>query len=224
MLLRIVTQNLWFDSHQREARMQAHAAHWQELQPDVIAVQEATLACLRPLLPLLGDWHSTVSLESPAQWQGVAVFSKEKPQRVDMLPLPGQMGRRFLRVGWEHLEIGVVHLESTASAGPTRAAQLESLASQWTQPDCLLLGDFNFCSTSSENGGLPSDFVDLWPALHPNDPGWTLDSQRNGLLRGSKQARYDRMLLRSRAWACRSLQLSQSNGSDHFGLVADLEK
>lgn len=224
MLLRIVTQNLWFDSHLREARMASHAAHWRELQPDIIAVQEATLACLRPLLPLLEGWHSTVSLESPAHWQGVAVFSKTKPERVDMLPLPGQMGRRFLRVGWEHLELGVVHLESTASAGPTRAAQLESLASQWTHSDCLLVGDFNFCSTSPENAGLPDDFVDLWPALHQGDPGWTLEPQENEFLRGSRQARYDRMLLRSRAWTCRSLQLSRSCGSDHFGLVADLEK
>lgn len=223
MHLRIITQNLWFDSHQREARMQAHAAHWQEQQPDIIAVQEATLACLRPLLPLLGNFHSTVTIESPAQWQGIAVFSKHKPEQVDMLPLPGEMGRRLLRVRWPGLEMGVVHLESTASAGPTRAAQLTEVFSQLKGPDSLLLGDFNFCSTSAENSQLPSNFVDLWPAQQPESPGWTLDSQANPLLRGSKQARYDRMLLRSKNWRCRSLRLSQSGGSDHFGLMADLE-
>lgn len=223
MLLRIVTQNLWFDSHQREARMQAHAHHWQQIKPDIVAVQEATLACLRPLLPLMSDFHSTVGLESSARWQGLAVFSKHKPRQVEMLPLPGEMGRRLLRVSWENLELGVVHLESTASAGPTRACQLREVTAQLHGPETLLLGDFNFCSTSPENANLPEDFVDLWPALHPEDPGWTLNSQLNPLLRGSKQARYDRMLLRSQCWRCRSLELSQSNGSDHFGLMAELE-
>ncbi|MBX3167296.1 MAG: endonuclease/exonuclease/phosphatase family protein [Candidatus Eremiobacteraeota bacterium] len=224
MLLRIITQNLWFDSHRREARMQAHAAHWQQLQPDIIAIQEATLACLRPLLPLISNFHSTVTLESSAQWQGIAVLSRQKPDQVDMLPLPGEMGRRLLRVRWENLELGVVHLESTASAGPTRAAQLSQVFSQLQGPDTLLVGDFNFCSTSPENARLPAAFVDLWPALHPGTPGWTLDSQTNPLLRGSKQARYDRMLLKSKNWRCRSIALSQSNSSDHFGLVAELEK
>lgn len=224
MLLRIVTQNLWFDSHQREARMQAHAAHWQKLQPDIIAVQEATLACLRPLLPMISNLYSTVTIESSAQWQGIAVFSRQKPVQCEMLPLPGEMGRRLLRVRWEDLEVGVVHLESTASAGPTRAAQLTEIFSQLTGPDSLLLGDFNFCSTSAENAQLPAEYVDLWPALHPGHPGWTLDPQSNPLLRGSKQARFDRMLLRSKVWRCRSIGLSQSNGSDHFGLVSELEK
>lgn len=224
MLLRVVTQNLWFDSHQREARMQAHAAHWQVALPDIIAVQEATLACLRTLLPLVSNFHSTVSLESSAQWQGVAVFSRHKPEQVEMLPLPGEMGRRLLRVRWEGLELGVVHLESTASAGPTRAAQLAAVFSRLTGPDSLLVGDFNFCSTSAENSQLPSDYTDLWPALHPGEPGWTLDPQANPLLKGSRQARYDRMLLRSSNWRCRSLELSRSGGSDHFGLIGELEK
>ena len=151
------------------------------------------------------------------------MFSRHKPEQVDMLPLPGEMGRRLLRVRWPNLEVGVVHLESTASAGPTRSAQLTEVFSQLKGPDSLLLGDFNFCSTSAENTQLPSSFVDLWPALHPGNPGWTLDSQANPLLRGTKQARYDRMLLQSKNWRCRSLQLSQSGGSDHFGLVAELE-
>jgi poly(A) polymerase len=224
MLLRIVTQNLWFDSHQREARMQAHANHWQQLRPDIIAVQEATLACLRPLLPLMADFHATVSLESPAQWQGVVVFSRHLPEQIDMLPLPGEMGRRLLRVRWPDLELGVVHLESTASAGPTRSAQLQSLPALLSGQDSLLVGDFNFCSSAPENTHLPPDFVDLWPDLHPEAPGWTLDSQTNPLLRGPKQARYDRMLLRSRKWQCQSLELSKSGGSDHFGLLAELKK
>ena len=222
--MRIVTQNLWFDSQEREARMRTHAQTWQELQPDVICVQEATLACLRILLPLISNFQSTVTLDSSAQWQGVALFSKVQPVEVDMLPLPGEMGRRLLRVRFEHLEIGVVHLESTGSAGPTRAQQLKQVFAHLNRGESLLVGDFNFCSSSRENEQLPGDWVDLWPQLHPDQPGWTQDANLNKLIRGGKQARYDRMLLRSREWTAQSIGLITNGASDHFGLIARLER
>ena len=223
MTLRILTQNLWFDQFEREARMRLHVEQWRQLDPDIIAVQEATLVCLRTLLPLISNYWSSVSLESSAQWQGIALFSKVEPRQVDMLPLPGEMGRRLLRVLFEDLEVGVVHLESTASAGPTRALQLQTVFQQLQQPDSLLLGDFNFCSTSAENGQLPTEFADLWSTLHPDQGGWTLDGTKNKHLRGGKQSRYDRMLLRSSRWQPRTIDLCQSEASDHFGLVSQLE-
>jgi len=223
MTLRILTQNLWFDQFEREARMRMHVEQWRQLDPDIIAVQEATLVCLRTLLPLISNFWSSVSLESPAQWQGIALFSKMEPRQVDMLPLPGEMGRRLLRVGFENLEVGVVHLESTASAGPTRAQQLQTVFQQLQQPDSLLVGDFNFCSTSSENAQLAGDYTDLWPSLNPGDPGWTLDGTKNKHLRGARQSRYDRMLLRSRRWQPRTIELCQSEASDHFGLLSQLQ-
>jgi len=223
MTLRILTQNLWFDQFERDARMRMHVEQWRQLDPDIIAVQEATLVCLRTLLPLISNYWSSVSLDSSAQWQGIALFSKLEPRQVDMLPLPGEMGRRLLRVRFEELEVGVVHLESTASAGPTRSVQLQTVSQQLQQPDSLLLGDFNFCSTSPENTQLPSDYADLWPTLHPSEPGWTLDGTKNKHLRGGKQSRYDRMLLRSNRWQPLSIELCQSEASDHFGLVSQLE-
>ena len=223
MKLSILTQNLWFDQFERDARMRLHVEQWRQLDPDIIAVQEATLVCLRSLIPLMGDYWSSVSLESSAQWQGIALFSKQEPGQVDMLPLPGQMGRRLLRVRFENLEVGVVHLESTASAGPTRALQLQTVFQQLQQPDSLLMGDFNFCSTSPENTQLPKDYLDLWPTLHPDQPGWTLDATKNKHLRGNRQARYDRMLLRSNGWQPRAIELCQSEASDHFGLLSRLE-
>ena len=223
MTLRILTQNLWFDQFEREARMRLHIEQWRQLNPDIIAVQEATLVCLRCLLPLISNYWSSVSLESSAQWQGIAVFSKVEPLQVEMLPLPGEMGRRLLRVSFENLEVGVVHLESTASAGPTRALQLQTVFHQLQKPDSLLLGDFNFCSTSAENAQLPADYIDMWAALHPSQPGWTLDGTKNKHLRGCKQSRYDRMLLRSSRWKPRTIELCESEASDHFGLISQLD-
>lgn len=204
--------------------MQAHAKYWQEMQPDVICVQEATLACLRTLLPLISNYKSTVSIDSPAQWQGVAMFSKLTPLKVEMLGLPGEMGRRLLRIVLPDLEIGVVHLESTSSAGPTRREQLKTVFSHLSARNSLLVGDFNFCSTSSENTQLPGDWIDLWPHLHPEESGWSVDALQNPYLRGSKQVRYDRMLLHSPDWKCDSINLICNGASDHFGLISRLQR
>lgn len=237
MSVRIVTQNLWFDAHQREARMLGHIAQWSRCQADVVAVQEATLACLRPLLAdaWLQTYWSSATLDDPAL-HGVVVFSRQPPQRAWMTPLPGNMGRRLLNVQVEELHLGVVHLESTSSAAPVRAEQLKTaFATLAASPHALLVGDFNFCSSSEENHQLPPDYVDLWPHLHSNQPGLTLDTDLNAMMlkqfRKQKHARYDRMLLRSARWQARSLERVGVEplapglfASDHFGLCAQLER
>jgi tyrosyl-DNA phosphodiesterase 2 len=63
-----------------------------------------------------------------------------------------------------------------------------------------LCGDFNFCSTwPEENQNIPPDFRDLWPILHPNEPGWTEDTainiMRYEMKHSHKQVRFDRVLL-----------------------------
>jgi tyrosyl-DNA phosphodiesterase 2 len=236
--MKIVTQNLWFDSHQRQARMEGHVAQWQACDADIVAVQEATLACLRPLLDhpwLKSNLWSSASIESDASWQGVVVFSKVPPQKVWLTSLPGSMGRRLLNVQFNSLHLGVVHLESTSGAGPVRAQQLSTVFAQLsTSPDALLVGDFNFCSTSSENDQLPADYLDLWPHLHPGETGWTHDTGINTMMlkqfRKEKFARYDRMLLRSGSW--RPIAIDRLGldplapglfASDHFGLCAHLK-
>lgn len=235
--LRIVTQNLWFDAHEREARMAGHLRHWQATRPHIIAVQEATLACLRPLLDdpwLQSHYYSSVSIDSPAHWQGVVVFSQFVPQRLEMTALPGNMGRRLLQVEFPGLHLGVVHLESNRNSLSERAAQLQVIFEQLGRsPDALLVGDFNFCATSEENAQLPADYLDLWASLYPGLPGNTQDTARNAMLfkktRKEFAVRFDRMLLRSRNWTCRGIEMQGMNplqpglfASDHFGLQAQL--
>jgi len=236
--LRVLTQNLWFDAHQREARMAGHLRQWQEAQPDIIAVQEATLACLRPLLAdpwLQSRYYSSVSTDSPAHWQGVAVFSQFPASRLEMTALPGSMGRRLLQVEFPGLHLGVVHLESNRNSSAERAAQLAVVFGQLEpSQDALLVGDFNFCATSDENAQVPPHYVDLWHELHPQLPGNTQDTARNEMLfkqtRKEFGVRLDRMLLRSERWVGRSIELQGVNplqaglyASDHFGLLAQLE-
>lgn len=236
--LRVMTQNLWFDSHQRETRMAGHLLQWQETQPHIIAVQEATLACLRLLLAdpwLQSNYYSSVSLDSPAQWQGVVVFSQFPTHRLEMTALPGSMGRRLLQAEFPGLHLGVVHLESNRNSMAERAAQLEVVFGQLGRSqDALLVGDFNFCASSDENAQLPRHYLDLWDCLHPQVAGNTQDTARNEMLlkqtRKEFSVRYDRMLLRSSRWTCRGIELQGVNplqaglfASDHFGLLARLE-
>lgn len=103
--------------------------------------------------------------------------------------------------------------------------------------DCLLAGDFNFCSSwASENANVAPEFVDLWPALHGRAAGYTEDTDLNTMLRNvkrkEKRVRFDRVLLRSPggAWRPRSIEvlgtepISEATPdvfpSDHFGLAA----
>lgn len=236
--MKVLTQNLWFDAYERQARMEGHIEQWRRLNPDVVAVQEATLACLRPLLAsewIQAGW-SSVSLESDAGWQGVAVFARRPPLKAWITPLPGSMGRRLLNVQFDDLHLGVVHLESTGGAAPVRARQLQEVFEHLAgSRDALLVGDFNFCSSSEENRILPGDYLDLWPHLHPDQPGLTHDTQINVMMlkqfRKEKFARYDRMLLRSPCWKAATIERvgtaplrGELFASDHFGLCAQLEK
>lgn len=236
--LRVVTQNLWFDAHLRAERMQAHLHQWQQAGADIIAVQEATLACLRPLLEsdwLRGNFWTSIQGEDP-QWQGVAVFSRVAPKRAWMTPLPGQMGRRLLQLEYPDMRLAVVHLESTSQAAEVRREQiLATTAALADASQVLWVGDFNMHSDYPENQALPADYVDLWPHLHPDQPGWTQDTEINSMMlkqfRKTKQVRYDRMLLRGCAWIPCHLEMlgrlplgPDLFASDHFGLCLELQR
>jgi hypothetical protein len=86
----------------------------------------------------------------------------------------------------------------------------------------LLCGDFNFCSTwPEENQNIPQDFRDLWPELHPNEPGWTEDTEINvmrfEMKNAHKQVRFDRVLLHEQPTSrCRVIpQFMELVGLDH---------
>lgn len=87
--------------------------------------------------------------------------------------------------------VSVVHLTSDKAASKMdtaqkRAYQLNKIyekialkqSSEEFSTDCLLIGDFNFNSEDEEKL-IPSDFIDVWKNLRPNDPGYTFDPQTN---------------------------------------------
>jgi exonuclease III len=192
--------------------------------------------------------------------------------------LPTSMSRRLLTVdisvpvssrsspdmpvitSLEKLVIGTVHLESL-NTHATRVKQLAIAAAILAaHPSSMLVGDFNFCSFSNFSGKgklenlclkdtLPHH-TDLWAAMHPDQPGFTFDSEINKVIQMPEQMRYDRLMLRSKQWkptainligthavanylpadfqmppSCGSCDLEPEHTwpSDHFGLIATLE-
>jgi endonuclease/exonuclease/phosphatase family metal-dependent hydrolase len=78
------------------------------------------------------------------------------------------------------------------------------------------------------------EFKDLWKVFHPNDLGYTFDTEANKMLRNYEQMRYDRIVAKlGSQWSADSIELfahqcldlNQTGGevvfpSDHFGLLA----
>jgi tyrosyl-DNA phosphodiesterase 2 len=98
-------------------------------------------------------------------------------------------------------------------------------------PDVALVGDMNFQPGDPiENAALDPTFVDTWPALRPDDPGYTVDTEINTMrlqVRSTPtRKRIDRVFVRSRNWRARSIELTGTRPfdaegtflSDHFGL------
>lgn len=114
------------------------------------------------------------------------------------------------------LRVGVVHLSSNRGPRPqeSRAAQLWTLLDALTAapdaapdgapdaaPGALLVGDFNAGEHELDELTAAYDFCDAWRTLHPADPGFTYDPERNALAKltslSGQRSRYDRVLVRS---------------------------
>jgi tyrosyl-DNA phosphodiesterase 2 len=236
--VRLLTYNVWFGAHMFEERRAALIAELERRKPDVICLQEVT----KELLDVLIDqpWITrgyTLSDVELFQTYDVAILSRLPVKKLSALPLPTQMGRRLLVAELAcGLAIGTVHLESMKQSTQPRAAQLRLI-----QPalaalgDAVLCGDMNFQPTDEvESAALDPAFVDVWPALHPNDPGYTADSQINKMRFELKptlsRKRIDRVFLHSSRWRATSIELVGTEPidldgtfpSDHFGLATTL--
>jgi hypothetical protein len=127
-------------------------------------------------------------------------------------------------------------LESHAYSTAIRAQQLAEVFPRLAlDPHVILTGDFNLDPSWPENQNLDPAYQDIWPLLHPSEPGYTEDTEVNTMRRiqtgKHKQVRFDRILLRSEqpGWRAESIQMIGTESispempdafpSDHFGLV-----
>ncbi len=237
----VVTYNTWFGRFYFEERMEALIDELAGCDADVIALQEVT----RPLLDMLARepwvrdryWLSDVGGTTFTDY-GVVLLSRLPAERIELHELPSYMNRAALVA---HLPVGAmctVHLESNRGNHDMRCAQLQTLF-EILEPEsnAIVMGDFNFAPPWPENDLIDPRYIDLWPHLRPNDPGYTEDTainlMRKQVTEKDKQVRFDRILLRSARGDLEPKQIDLLGTtaisldpaifpSDHFGLRARL--
>lgn len=109
-----------------------------------------------------------------------------------------------------------VYVATTAldyRSSENRAASLEFIF-RTLKPyhHAFLLGDFNFDEGSkTETASIPRSYLDLWPTLISDRPGYTWDPRSNWFAAASdpqsRASRIDRVYLRSNQWMPRSIHL-----------------
>ena len=240
--LGVVTLNVWFDPVHRQQRGAALLSAIEASDADVFCFQEVTPALAQQLeqSELVRDSMEIAWGAGVLAGYGVAILSRLPLRGAWELELESMMGRSLLcatlALDDGPFTIATVHLESTRPMRGERAQQLltifEALAPRERVVFC---GDFNFDPSEPEEEAIDLAYVDLWPRVHPNAPGYTEDTERNVMrlrVRGKhKQVRYDRILARAPGWRPTEASLFADQPlrgglfiSDHFGVSARLER
>jgi tyrosyl-DNA phosphodiesterase 2 len=241
--LTVATWNVWFGQAYFAERCHATLALLESYQPDVITLQEVTPAFLHQVLD--APWIQTQYAVSDIHGDsvdpyGVLILSRLPIHDWTLFPVPSAMGRQLVvaRAALnQSTTFASIHLESQSYAAPTRAKQLARIFPFLAaDPHIILTGDFNFCASWDENQQLDPTYHDVWPLLHPTDPGFTENTDVNTMrflhTAKRKHVRFDRTLLRSRqpGWRATQIQLFGTEPihptqpmvfpSDHFGLLS----
>ena len=229
------TWNVWFDRYRREERNAALLSELERYRPHVMLFQEVTLPFVRALQAASwlreGYWISGLEHNQI----GVVMVARVPCHDLGFYPLTSQMGRRLLTGRFARgLTVAGAHFESNRGSGETRAVQFsEALDILDSSAAAVLAGDFNSTAEDPESDKLVGRAGDGWSVLHPERPGYTIDSQANEMLRKQAphqnvQARIDRLLCLG---STRPLEIQllgtepfegQDFPSDHFGLLATL--
>jgi tyrosyl-DNA phosphodiesterase 2 len=236
--LSVLTWNVWFGAHMFDERRAALMTELERRKPDVICLQEVTFELLADLTQspwVRAAYHlSDVEL---FQTYDVVMLSRQPVRRMSQLSLPTQMGRRLLVTELAcGLTIATVHLESMKQSTQPRATQLRLIQPHLAQlGNAVLCGDMNFKPDDAvETAAIDPGFVDVWPVLRPEDPGYTADSEINKMRYALKPAmsrkRIDRVFVHGAPWKATAIDLvgttpidSEGNfTSDHFGLACTL--
>ncbi|WP_437501306.1 endonuclease/exonuclease/phosphatase family protein [Sorangium sp. So ce1099] len=239
--LTLLTWNVWFGALKSRVRGDALLAELSRRSPDVIALQEVTRELLAAILdaPWVRAEYQVSDIDgSTFEDYGVVLLSRIPIRRLVVLNLPTEMGRCLLAAELScGLTVATSHLESTSFRASTRVMQLGIIQPYLgrSSPDVVFAGDMNFThDAAAENAALDPAFVDVWPALRGDHPGYTVDTSINSMRyhvdARHSQKRIDRVFLRSRAWSARAVELVgltplDPEGtfiSDHFGIQVEL--
>ena len=231
--MKLLTWNVWFGEVQIRERATALVREIMRRNCEVVALQEITPP-LRGFIERNLPHYELHGGDSMFGYDSM-IMTRIGVASLDIVELPSDMGRRLIAVQLANgLLVATVHLESTAGGERARVAQLK-LIDPWIaakSPDAVFVGDMNFDDFAArEADALDDSFVDVWPALRPREPGYTVDSKVNTMRWGKVQKRIDRVFLRSPRWEARAIELVGTTAidatgtftSDHFGLEVILE-
>jgi tyrosyl-DNA phosphodiesterase 2 len=236
--LSLTTYNIWFDEYYAAQRHQAITDLLARNPPDVMVFQEVTPEALAifDAQPWIRVRYQRAAVAGAGVGNyGLLVLSRIPIDRATYTRLPTELDRGFLRVelavNGHPLTVTALHLESGKANATLRARQLrKTFGALRGARDVVVLGDFNM--RDAEDGRIDAGFVDLWPALRPEEPGFTEDTTINLMRWDSKpkqrHVRFDRVLLKGERWtgvdiellgtAPLSADLPRVFPSDHFGV------
>jgi len=240
--LTVATFNIWFDAYHAEQRYRAIADLLCERRPDVIVLQEVTPVALEIFLeqPWIRDEYLSMSaVGGHAGNYGMLTLSRVPIARATHSQLPTRQTRGFLEaelaIDGARQTVCCVHLDSGKSSARLRGWQLRRIFRALKPVEnAVILGDFNM--RDAENDRITAPFCDVWPALRPDDAGYTEDTSIN-LMRfdarnKKRHVRFDRVLLKGTRWRAASIELLGTAPispelprvfpSDHFGVQCRL--
>jgi tyrosyl-DNA phosphodiesterase 2 len=236
------TYNIWFDDKHAEQRYLAIAELLSRRAPDVMVFQEVTQAALSVFLEqqwIRDGYRRAVVVGGDVGNYGMLTLSRLPLSRVEYTRLPSRQSRGFLQadltVNGARTIVCCIHLDSGKSSSWLRSWQLRRVfGALKAVEDAVLLGDFNM--RDAENARIAAPYCDVWPALRPNDDGFTEDTSINlmrfDMKNKHRQVRFDRVLLKGPHWTAADIELLGKKPisaelprvfpSDHFGVECRL--
>lgn len=249
--LRIVTYNVLSDEYEKEyskthLRIPAIITQLKQIEADILVLQETTIPLLYALMQEQWVRQMYISESSEGQSiepQGIIILATY-PFTLSAYPFSPQ--KKFLVGHWifhhQDFHVAALHLTSNRAnnAIQIREKQLQiTLDYLQTLPgDTIIAGDFNSRAEDLFLFTAAHGFEDIWPMLHPNDPGYTFDPLHNPIAQkmtiSGHPGRLDRIFLKSplKAWMAEKAELFARQPvpgtadklfpSDHFALLSVL--
>ncbi len=240
--LTLTTYNIWNDSKHAEQRYLVIAQLLSRRAPDVMVFQEVTPEALEIFAAqrwIREGYSRAAVVGGDAGNYGMLMLSRLPLSRITYTRLPSRQARGFLQaefvVNGARTVACCIHLDSGKSSSRLRGWQLRRIfRALKAAEDAVVLGDFNMRDV--ENPRIVGPYRDVWPALRPDEDGFTEDTSINLMRYDMKDkhrhVRFDRVLVKGRQWTASDIQLLGTEPiapdlprvfpSDHFGVECRL--
>ena len=236
--LSVTTYNVWNDTRYAEQRYRAIAQLLSRRAPDVMVFQEITPAALGLFTSpqwIRDGYARAAVVGAEAGNYGMLMLSRVPMSHVTYTRLPTRQARGFLQaeltINGKQTVVCCVHLDSGKSSARLRGWQLRRIfRALRNAEDAVVLGDFNM--RDAENSRISGPYCDVWPALRPDEDGFTentsINLMRYDMKDKHRHVRFDRALVKGGQWAATDINLLGTEPispdlprvfpSDHFGV------